>query len=104
MNKRFCRSLRDTRAREHYRLCAHLLSSYEYLVKPVEKKQKKTKKQHLSIAKVRFRVYQIRTTTNNLSHGHLCIRMYAYVSVIRELLVCYPMSSCICVVFQLRLF
>lgn len=90
LNKPFFRSLRGTRAREHYRLCAHLLSSYEYLVKPVEKNETKQqqKKKHLSTAKGRFRVHQLRTTRNNLSHGHLyvrmlfaCTRMYAYVSV-----------------------
>ena len=32
LNKNFVRSLRATRAREHLKLSAHLLSSYEYLV------------------------------------------------------------------------
>ena len=32
LNEHFVRSLRATRAREHCKLCAHLLSGYEYLV------------------------------------------------------------------------
>ena len=32
LNKHFVRSLRVTRSREHFKLCASLFSSYEYLV------------------------------------------------------------------------
>ena len=42
--KHFVRSIRATRAHEHFKLCAHLLSIYEYLV-------------NLSISVVVFRAY-----------------------------------------------